>query len=376
MVGSLGRGKMAGMSGFDWATYKDISSGVNANLSIPIVFDEAPTIPANSALDQFEAVEGLSGSRFNDILTGTIDTFVEMGPVPAGGAGGFLGSYLDAEGIALISGLQDLLGAATAFTNGGLTNGDIILGGDGSDVITGLAGDDVIDGDKWLDVQIGVFDVADPDHIGTPSELHDSMDSLTQQVFSGVINPGQLSIVRTIRDSNLQPDSDGIADVDVAVFSGVVTDYGIAFNPDGSITVVDNNGTDGTDTLWNIEQLQFLDTAGLPPVPETVGVVVGTAAAETLNGTAGINDIFVFTSAAAANGDTIPTFEAGDRVDLTAIDANLGVAGDQSFTLLTNGALSGLADELAVTFDAATNVTLVQGDIDGNGCRLHVHDRR
>ena len=280
-----------------------------------------------------------------------------MGPIPAGGAGGFLGSYLDAEGIALINGLQDLLGPATAFTNGGLTNGDIILGGDGSDVITGLAGDDVIDGDKWLDVQIGVFDVGDPDHIGTPSELHDSMASLTQQVFSGVINPGQLSIVRTIRDSNDQPDSDGIVDVDVAVFSGVMADYVITFNPDGSITVVDNAGTDGTDTLRNIEQLQFLDTSA--------GVVVGTAAAETLNGTTGINDTFVFTSAAAANGDTILTFEVGDRVDLTAIDANSGVAGDQSFSLF-NGPLTGVAGQLAFTFNAGANVTVVQGDIDGN----------
>src|SRR6185503_8447694 len=40
MVGSPGRGKMAGMSGFDWATYKDNNLGVNANLSLPIVFDE------------------------------------------------------------------------------------------------------------------------------------------------------------------------------------------------------------------------------------------------------------------------------------------------------------------------------------------------
>ena len=59
MVGSPGRGKMAGMSGFDWATYKDNDLGVNANLSLPIVFDEAPTLPQNTALDEFE-VDGRS----------------------------------------------------------------------------------------------------------------------------------------------------------------------------------------------------------------------------------------------------------------------------------------------------------------------------
>ena len=53
-----------------------------------------------------------------------------------------------------------------------------------------------------------------------------------------------------------------------------------------------------------------------------------------MNGGAG-DDTFKFTSATAANGDTIVTFEPGDRIDLTAIDANTGAAGDQSFTLVT-----------------------------------------
>ena len=63
MVGSPGRGKMAGMSGFDWATYKDNNAGVNADLSIPIIFDEAPMLPQNAALDEFESIEGLSGTQ-------------------------------------------------------------------------------------------------------------------------------------------------------------------------------------------------------------------------------------------------------------------------------------------------------------------------
>ncbi|KRE00280.1 hypothetical protein ASE63_09405 [Bosea sp. Root381] len=381
MVGSAGRGKMVGMSGFDWATYKDNLIGVNANLSIPIIFDEAPVLPANAALDEFESMEGLSGTRFNDVLTGTEDVAADRAPLAQGGTTGFRGSVLTAEGIALIQGLQALLGAGVTEFNGG----DLILGGDGSDVITGLAGDDIIDGDRWLDVQIGVFASDDTQHTGTPLSLHDSMTSLAAAMFNGTINPGQLSIVRTIRNSDDQPDSDGIADVDTAVFSGAVANYALAFNPDGTVTVTDNTGTDGTDTLWNIEQLRFSDTS----------VAVGTAAADTLNGTAGAgsdlilglggddtitastalnvieggagNDTFRFESSAAADGDTILDFEPGDKLDLSGIDADEALAGNQSFTLTSGPAFTATA-QLLVSYETRTDgdYTVVSGNIDGN----------
>ena len=105
-VGSAGRGKMVGMSGFDWATYKDNPNFVNADLSIPIVFDEAPTLPQNAALDEYESVEGLSGTKFNDVLTGTNLLAADRLPTLQGGTEGYQGSALDAEGIALINGLQ------------------------------------------------------------------------------------------------------------------------------------------------------------------------------------------------------------------------------------------------------------------------------
>lgn len=256
MVGSAGRGKMVGMSGFDWATYKDNTRGVNADLSIPIVFDEAPVLPENAALDEYESVEGLSGTRFNDVLAGTEDVAADRAPLSQGGTTGYLGSGLDAQGIALVNGLQALLGAGVTFFDGG----DIILGGDGSDRIIGNAGDDIIDGDKWLDVQIGVYAANDPEHTGTPV-LHNSMTTLAASMFNGSINPGQLAIVRTIRDSNDQPDSDGFADIDIAVFSGVRADYDITFDPNGTATVAHVRGlaTDGTDTVRNVEILRFTD---------------------------------------------------------------------------------------------------------------------
>ena len=107
----------------------------------------------NGTLDAYESVEGLSGSRFNDMLTGADTIAEERLPFAQGGTEGYTGSALDAAGIARIAGLQAVLGAGVT----SYSAGDIILGGDGSDTIMGRGGDDIIDGDKWLDVQIGVF---------------------------------------------------------------------------------------------------------------------------------------------------------------------------------------------------------------------------
>ena len=247
MVGSPGRGKMVGMSGWDWATYKDNTFGVDADLSRPVVFDENPTPPPNATLDTYEAVEGLSGSKFNDILTGSNITAEERLPFAQGGSEGFTGSALDAAGIARIAGLQAVVGA-------GVTSyiaGDIILGGDGSDVIMGLAGDDIIDGDKWLDVNIAVY--ATTARTGAPIAIYKSMTELAQQMFSGAINPGQLAILREIKTDTTA------GDIDVAKFQGARGEYAFSATADGQIIVTHaiEDSLDGTDRLRNIEQIQF-----------------------------------------------------------------------------------------------------------------------
>jgi hypothetical protein len=85
-----------------------------------------------------------------------------------------------------------------------------------------------------------------------------------------------------------------------------------------------------------------------------------------MNGGAG-NDTYKFTSASAADGDTILGFEPGDRVDLTAIDAHVGAATDQSFILISGAAFTA-AGQLSVTFETGADgdVTVIQGNIDGN----------
>ncbi|WP_343714259.1 calcium-binding protein [Inquilinus sp.] len=108
--------------------------------------------------------------------------------------------------------------------------------------------------------------------------------------------------------------------------------------------------------------------------------LVGGAAADVLNGGAGTDamtggggaDRFVFSSAAdsvvGGGADQILDFShaQGDRIDLSAIDANAGVAGDQAFTFIGSGGYTHHAGELRFAFTSPTTTTIA-GDINGDG---------
>ncbi|HEX8307537.1 MAG TPA: RTX toxin, partial [Allosphingosinicella sp.] len=58
----------------------------------------------------------------------------------------------------------------------------------------------------------------------------------------------------------------------------------------------------------------------------------------------------------------------GDLIDLSRIDANVLVAGDQAFTFIGNAAFSGTAGELRFhNISLGGPIWEVEADIDGNG---------
>ncbi|MDH4655028.1 peroxidase family protein [Pseudomonas sp. BN606] len=239
MVGSAGLGdRYIGASGYDWATFKNDTRGVTIDISDR--FFDQPQQPGSGAsvLARFDFVEGLSGSAFGDVLSGDDSDATTL---PTAGA---KGSVL--TNIALISGLQEFLGAGVTFFDGG----NIILGGSGSDILMGRGGDDLIDGDKWLNVRISVRQNLD----GSGPEIasFNSMAEMVPLMVNGTYNPGQLVIVREI----LQGD----AALDTAAYRGLSSEYDFVTNLDGSVTVTDLvAGRDGVDRLTSIERLQFTD---------------------------------------------------------------------------------------------------------------------
>ena len=98
--------------------------------------------------------------------------------------------------------------------------------------------------------------------------------------------------------------------------------------------------------------------------------ITGGADADVLIGGAGI-DRFVFsastdTGTTAALRDVINDFVAGsERIDVSAIDANTGVAGDQAFTWRGTAAING-AGQMSMAFDSATNTTIISGNINAD----------
>lgn len=64
--------------------------------------------------------------------------------------------------------------------------------------------------------------------------------------------------------------------------------------------------------------------------------------------------------------DVIADFEPGtDLIDLAAIDADTGLAGDQAFAFIGSDPFTGTAGELR--FETQGNLVLLQGDVDGDG---------
>ena len=108
-------------------------------------------------------------------------------------------------------------------------------------------------------------------------------------------------------------------------------------------------------------------------------VIVGNEGNNILNGKAGVdtltgglgNDTFVFgesdSGATAGKRDAITDFTVGmDKIDLTGIDADTTVAGQDAFRFLGSAAFDGQAGALHTSYDAARNVTVLEGDTNGD----------
>jgi Ca2+-binding RTX toxin-like protein len=302
----------AGSGGFDWAFHQYDTVGADDDMAINNNLIGVP-LPVVVNRDRWQETEADSGSAFNDVIRGDNDV-----PSAVGGAG-FTGcDVLDAAGLARIKGLAALLPPLTGDLAPVVANsqaggcplsgpvwgeGNILLGGAGSDTIEGRGADDVIDGDKALSVRISVrTNVSDPaTEIGSTDLMEHQYlrtaagaltgPTLQAAVFKGDVDPGNLVIVREITPPAKAAAADCAAaapvNCDTAVFSAPLADYTVDDN--GSrVTVTQTvvpagqKVSDGVDTLRNVERLKFSDqtltigpAATLATVPPAANVNFG-----------------------------------------------------------------------------------------------------
>ena len=266
-IGVQGPGleKNAGGSGYDWSIAGTTDQGgddqpMDSDLDLPLV---ALDILDVGVRDRYNEVEALSGGAHNDVLRGD-----DRIPSTVGG-GGFIGcDALDARGVDRIAGLDQVVtllptpvsavgnasGRPCDLQGNVWGEGNILLGGAGDDTIEGRLGDDIIDGDRYLTVRLSVRDAA-----GHEIRSARSMTELQADVFAGKINPKDIVAVREIHTSATPGN-------DTAVFTGNSFDYAITPIVGGILV----SGADGTDTVRNVEHLQFTDqtveVAGLSAV--------------------------------------------------------------------------------------------------------------
>ncbi|MBO9522821.1 MAG: Ig-like domain-containing protein [Nocardioidaceae bacterium] len=323
----------AGAGGFDWAIHQYDTTPADDDMSINNNLVGVP-IQVVVNRDRWQETEANSGSALNDVIRGTDDT-----PTALGGAG-FAGcDALDQAGIDRIAGLNVLVTPAMLTVPASTLNanaaagtcpltgnvwgdGEILIGGGGSDTITGRGANDIIDGDRSLKVSIDVHQNADGTGpvIGTTDLLEHTYSNgtrtLQQDVFAGVVDPGQLTIGRQLmpapagdRDATSSAASPAPA-VDTAVYLGPRSSYTVTSV--GDHLVVDQTGplgaaqkvSDGTDQLRNIEQLRFTNDDGT-----TETVVLAAPDAPTI-GTASPGPSSADVSwTAAATGQPVSSFE-------------------------------------------------------------------
>ena len=235
MLGEGGFDRFEGRLGFDWGSFERETQGVDVDMTRRD-FIATPPAGGDAIRDVWVDTEAVSGSRFDDFLTGTDAAIADP--------------LNELSNVNLIFGLSDYFPDGPVAFSGG----NVMFGGDGSDWIYGRGGNDIIDGDAYLHVEL---------------------------TYDG---PGG-QIIREIRYDTTP------GDIDTAVYSDISANYSWAQTGPNQWTIVHNVAAggvggggggnaavinDGTDTLYNIERLQFADGIfDLDPFNPTNHVPVG-----------------------------------------------------------------------------------------------------
>lgn len=359
LIGGSGNDTLDGGAGTDTASYATAKAAVTVSLAIS---GQQNTVGAGK--DTLISIETLIGSKFNDTLTagpggsdiqgGAGNDTLVSGPgndTFDGGAG---------TDIAVFSGAYD---AYSVVRHDATTT--TVTGPDGTDF---LANVEIL---RFTDEQVVNSD------LGQTLSARAGGDILVGNQGADHLNGGAGNDVLIGNTGNDVINGGG--GYNTAIFNSDLAAYTIKTN--GGTTTV--KGPDGTDSLTKVQVLQFDDAqvlnistgatlqarAGGDKLVGGAGndhliggagndLLTGGAGQDTLTGGGG-HDHFVFTALAdskVAAPDLITDFTSGDRIDLSAIDANSAASGNQAFHF---GATAGHTGDIVAHYDAVHNRTVI-----------------
>lgn len=321
-------------------------------------------------------------TRTSDVFTATDGTVLPANPHSGAGDEHFVGT-----------GGKDQFAGGTGndHINGG-TGNDVLGGGEGDDDLIGGAGNDKIDGGAGLDVISGdagndtLSGGADDDSLSGGIGNDTLKGGVGADYLSG--GDGKDSLVGDLGNDTLQGGAgddkegggvgndhflagvdagndklDGGKGEDLVDYSGASTGMTIDFAR-GIAKATLGDATSGTDKLSGIEDVVGSAFDDIIFGNKESNVITGGAGADMLTGGKG-GDVFVFaavTDGQPGHADTITDFTAGDKIDLSAIDAIEGAAGS-AFTLSAATPAEGSAAGV-VWFDAAAHTLYASTNAD------------
>jgi Ca2+-binding RTX toxin-like protein len=310
MIGGNGADQFNGGTGVDTVSYDDSTEGVIVSLVSGEGFG------GTAEDDTLANVENVTGSWYADMLVGDNGNNVLAG----------------------LGGNDTLKGGGGSDTLYGDSGNDTLKGGGGADTLNGGSGVDTASyGESSAGVFVSLYHDLAADGDAEGDELN-SIENLTGSGFAD--NLWGSDGVNVLRGNDGNDSLKGFGGSD-SIYGGDHNDalYGM----DGNDSLYGENGND---------------------------TIIGGAGQDLMYGGAGADTFeFRLVSDAAPLGygftDYIPDFNQaqGDLIDLSEIDANTGVGGDQAFSFIGNGVdFSGTAGE--VRFN--TYYGFVEGDVNGD----------